>query len=46
MPFIHPAMPNFIKAPFVNGPEIIPQEVAVRLLLALMLGAMVAGMRS
>ncbi|MCX6902689.1 MAG: DUF4956 domain-containing protein [Verrucomicrobia bacterium] len=36
-------MPDFIKAPFVNGPEIIPQEVLVRLLLALALGAMVAG---
>jgi hypothetical protein len=35
-------MPDFLKAPFINGPEISPPEVLVRLFLALVLGAVVA----
>jgi hypothetical protein len=36
-------MPEFLKAPFVDGPVIAPVEVLVRLLVALALGALVAG---
>ena len=35
-------MPDFLKAPFINGPAISPLEVLVRLLLALALGTLVA----
>jgi len=34
-------MPDFLKAPFVNGPSICPLEVLVRLLVASVLGALV-----
>jgi energy-converting hydrogenase Eha subunit A len=36
-------MPEFLKAPFVDGPSIAPLDVLVRLLVALALGALVAG---
>ena len=35
-------MPDFLKAPFVNGPKIVPIEVLVTLLVSLVLGALVA----
>jgi len=35
-------MPDFLKAPFVNGPDIAPFDVLVRLCLALLLGGVVA----
>jgi len=35
-------MPDFLKAPFVDGPSIAPLQVLVRLLIALALGALVA----
>jgi hypothetical protein len=35
-------MPDFLKAPFVNGPEIHPLDVLVRLCVALVLGGVVA----
>ena len=35
-------MPDFLKAPFRNGPEIVPLEVLIRLVVALGLGAIVA----
>jgi hypothetical protein len=35
-------MPDFLKAPFVNGPEVAPGLVLVRLLIALALGGLVA----
>jgi len=35
-------MPDFLKAPFVNGPDVVPLDVLVRLCLALLLGAVVA----
>lgn len=35
-------MPDFLKAPFVNGPNIAPVDVLVRLCLALVLGGVVA----
>src|ERR1044071_5314010 len=35
-------MPNFLKAPFVNGPSVDPVDVLVRLLAALVMGAAVA----
>ncbi|HEY2953364.1 MAG TPA: DUF4956 domain-containing protein [Verrucomicrobiae bacterium] len=36
-------MPEFLKAPFIDGPSIAPLDVLVRLLVALALGALVAG---
>jgi hypothetical protein len=36
-------MPEFLKSPFVDGPSIAPLDVLVRLLVALALGALVAG---
>jgi len=35
-------MPDFLKAPFINGPDIAPLDVLVRLCLALVLGGVVA----
>jgi hypothetical protein len=35
-------MPDFLKSPFANGPEVTPLDVLVRLLLALLLGTMVS----
>jgi hypothetical protein len=35
-------MPEFLKAPFVGGPNVLPQEVLLRLCLALVLGGAVA----
>jgi hypothetical protein len=35
-------MPDFLTTPFANGPHIAPQEVVVRLLLALLLGCIIA----
>jgi hypothetical protein len=35
-------MPDFLKAPFVNGPEIQPFDVLIRLCVALVLGGVVA----
>lgn len=35
-------MPEFLKAPFINGPEVVPLDVCVRLLLALVFGVAVA----
>jgi hypothetical protein len=35
-------MPDFLKAPFVNGPTISPLDILIRLLAALLLGALVA----
>ncbi len=36
-------MPDFLKAPFANGPEVAPVDVLVRLVFALLLGGGVAG---
>jgi hypothetical protein len=36
-------MPEFLKSPFVDSPSIAPLDVLVRLLVALVLGALVAG---
>jgi hypothetical protein len=35
-------MPDFLKAPFVNGPNVSPLDILVRLLVALLLGVVVA----
>src|SRR5438045_1093181 len=35
-------MPDFLKAPFVNGPDVAPFDILIRLLAALLLGASVA----
>src|SRR6266487_1332650 len=35
-------MPDFLKSPFVNGPNVAPLDVLVRLLAALVLGGLVA----
>src|SRR5213592_734135 len=35
-------MPDFLKAPFVNGPSVAPLDVLIRLLAALVLGGLVA----
>src|SRR5215510_9600548 len=36
-------MPEFLTSAFTNGPQIAPRDVLVRLLVALVLGALVAG---
>jgi len=35
-------MPDFLKTPFVNGPDVSPKDVLVRLVLALVLGGLVS----
>src|SRR2546426_2743328 len=35
-------MPDFLKAPFVNGPNVAPLDVLIRLLAALVLGGLVS----
>jgi len=35
-------MPDFLKAPFVSGPDVAPLDILIRLLAALLLGALVA----
>ena len=35
-------MPDFLKSPFVNGPDVSPLDMTVRLLVALALGSLVA----
>jgi hypothetical protein len=35
-------MPDFLKAPFVNGPDVAPLDILIRLLAALLMGALVA----
>ena len=42
MPGSFLTMPDFLKSPFVDGPNIAPLDVLVRLVVALVLGAMVA----
>jgi len=42
MPDLLNTMPDFLKTPFVDGPEVSPLVVLVRLLLALALGGIVA----
>jgi hypothetical protein len=36
-------MPDFLKSPFASGPTVTPMDVAIRLLIALVLGMVVAG---